>query len=337
MARPGTVLVTGGAGYIGSHVCKALAAAGCTPVTFDNLITGHAWAVKWGPLVEGSLADGELLEKVLRAHRVQSVIHLAAHAYVGESMQDPGKYFRNNAAGTISLLDAMVAAGASFLVVSSSCATYGLPDRLPIDEDHPQRPVNPYGESKLMVERALKWYEHAHGLRWTALRYFNAAGADPGGEIGEDHEPETHLVPLVIQAALGRRAHVDIYGTDYPTRDGTAVRDYIHVADLAAAHVAALEYLASGEPSAALNLGTGHGCTVREVIAEVERVAGCRVPVNECARRPGDPHTLVARSERAARCLGWKPTSSDLHTIVRTALHWHQAQSTARPLKSVAA
>jgi UDP-arabinose 4-epimerase len=323
----GSVLVAGGAGYIGSHVCKALAAAGCTPVSFDNLVSGHAWAVKWGPLVKGDIADTGLLAQVLRTYDIQAVVHLAAYAYVGESMRDPGKYFRNNVTGTISLLDAMVAAGTPRLVLSSTCATYGLPEHLPINEDHPQRPMNPYGESKLFVERALKWYHAAHGLRSAALRYFNAAGADPAGEIGEKHDPETHLIPLAIQAALGMGPQLDIYGSDYPTSDGTAVRDYIHVTDLADAHVAALDYLAAGNRSVALNLGTGRGHTVREVIREVERVAGRRIPTREAPRRPGDPCILVAASERAARLLGWRPRHSRLEDIVATAWRWHRDQS----------
>jgi UDP-arabinose 4-epimerase len=329
------ILVAGGAGYIGSHVCKALAAAGCVPVAYDNLIRGHAWAVKWGPLIEGNIADTALLKQVLRMHDIHVVMHLAAYAYVGESMKDPGKYFRNNVAGTISLLDAMVATGTRYLVLSSTCATYGLPEVLPIAEDHPQRPVNPYGESKLSVERALKWYEDAHGLRSVALRFFNAAGADPDGEIGEDHDPETHLVPLAIQAALGQRKELNVFGTDYPTPDGTAIRDYVHVADLAAAHVAALHYLTAENRGVALNLGTGHGYSVREVIREVERVAGRRVPTRNAPPRRGDPPVLVATSERAAQLLAWRAQHSDLATIVESAWRWHRGQSAA-PARKIA-
>jgi UDP-arabinose 4-epimerase len=317
------VMVTGGAGYIGSHACKALAAAGWTPVTFDNLSSGHRWAVKWGPLVQGHLADTALVRQTLRRYDIQTVLHFAANAYVGESMRDPGKYFRNNSAGTFSLLDAMVDAGVPRLVLSSTCATYGQPQYLPLCEDHPQLPVNPYGESKLFIERALKWYEHAHGLQSVVLRYFNAAGADADGEIGEDHQPETHLIPLVIQAALGRHPQLQVFGTDYPTRDGTAVRDYVHVTDLAAAHVAALDHLAAGRPSVSLNLGTGRGHTVREVIRAVEAVAGCCVPVHMAPRRPGDPAVLVAGSARTRQLLDWQPRHSDLHTIVATAWAWH--------------
>ena len=240
------VLVSGGAGYIGSHACKALAKAGYTPVTLDNFVYGHRWAVKWGPLVEGDLADDALVRRVFDEYDIDAVIHFAAYAYVGESMNEPGKYFRNNVVNTIKLLDAMLECGVGSIVFSSTCATYGLPVRVPIDEQHPQQPINPYGESKLFIERALHWYSVAHGIKAAALRYFNAAGADPDAEIGEDHDPETHLIPLVIQTALGQRSHVDIFGSDYPTPDGTAIRDYIHVTDLAKAHVQALEKLQSG-------------------------------------------------------------------------------------------
>jgi UDP-glucose-4-epimerase GalE len=317
------VLVTGGAGYIGSHACKALAAAGFLPVAFDNLVYGHPWAAKWGPLVVGDLADAEALARVFTGHRIEAVVHFAAYAYVGESMQDPGRYFRNNVANTLNLLEAAVAHGGGQLVFSSTCATYGLPDRVPIGEDAPQRPVNPYGESKLFVERALHWLGVAHGLHSVSLRYFNAAGADPEGELGEDHEPETHLIPLVIQSALGVREEVRVFGTDYPTPDGTAIRDYIHVTDLADAHVAALEYLRAGGASRALNLGTGRGHSVRDVIAAVERVSGRPVPAREAPRRPGDPPVLVADPTRAGAVLGWHPRLSDLETIVATAWAWH--------------
>jgi len=319
----GNVLVAGGAGYIGSHVCKALCAAGWTPIAYDNLSSGHAWAVKWGPLVEGDIADGERLIQVLRRSNVQAVIHLAAYAYVGESVRDPGKYFRNNVAGSLSLLDAAVAVRVERFVFSSTCATYGVPREVPIAEDHPQNPVNPYGESKLFVERALRWYEQAHRLRWVALRYFNAAGADPDGDLGEEHDPETHLVPLAIQAALGLRPRLPIFGTDYATPDGTAVRDYVHVSDLAAAHVAALDHLVRGAPSAACNLGTGRGHSVREVIAEVARVTGRGVPTRDAPRRPGDPPMLVASPRQAHDLLGWQARRSDLPTMVRTAYRWH--------------
>jgi UDP-glucose-4-epimerase GalE len=332
-------MVTGGAGYIGSHTCKALANAGFTPVTLDNLVYGHRHAVKWGPFIEGDLADRALLERVMREHSVQAVIHFAAYAYVGESMQQPGKYFANNVVNTLNLLDAMHNAGVQHIVFSSTCATYGLPERVPIDEQHPQKPVNPYGESKLFVERALKWYEVAHGLKWAALRYFNAAGADADGEIGEDHTPETHLIPLIIQAALGMRSHVEVFGTDYATPDGTAIRDYIHVTDLGDAHVKAVEYLFGGGSSVALNLGTGRGYSVREVISSVEHVSGRPVPTRNAPRRPGDPPELVANAAQAGQQLGWYPQHSSLENITRTAWVWHRAEremATARDFESTA-
>jgi UDP-glucose-4-epimerase GalE len=319
------VLVTGGAGYIGSHTCKALAAAGHVPVTFDNLATGHRAAVRWGPLVVGDIGDRALVERTLREQRIEAVVHFAASAYVGESMADPGKYFRNNVVHSLDLLEAMHACSVRHLVFSSTCATYGVPRTVPIPEDHPQQPVNPYGESKLFVERALHWHGVCHGLRWLALRYFNAAGADPDGELGEQHEPETHLIPLAIQAALGQRGPLQVMGTDYATPDGTAVRDYIHVSDLADAHLRALALLLDGGASGALNLGTGRGHSVREVVAAVERESGCAVPAVDAPRRAGDPPALVAAPGRAAAVLGWRPTHSSLETLVRTALRWHRA------------
>jgi UDP-arabinose 4-epimerase len=320
---PANVLVTGGAGYIGSHTCKALSAAGHRPVTYDSLVHGHRDAVRWGPIVEADLADGARLEQTLREHRICAVIHFAGFTYVGESMTAPGKYFRNNLSNTLVLLDAMAAAGIEHFVFSSTCATYGLPQRIPIAEDHPQNPINPYGESKLWVERALVWYGRAHKLKAVSLRYFNAAGADLDGEIGEEHDPETHLIPLVIAAALRKRERVDVYGTDYPTGDGTAVRDYIHVTDLAQAHVQALDYLRDGGTSTALNLGAGRGHSVREVIRAVERVAGGAVPVRDAARREGDPPVLIASAARARQVLNWAPRHSSLETIVETAWRWH--------------
>ena len=321
------VLVTGGAGYIGSHACKALAAAGYRPVVFDNLSRGHREAVRWGPLVEGELADGALLSAAIDRYRVAAVMHFAAYAYVGESVADPALYYRNNLNGTLSLLDAMRETGVDKIVFSSTCATYGIPAGVPISETAPQLPVNPYGETKLAIERALHWYGEAYGMRSVSLRYFNAAGADPEGEIGERHDPETHLVPLVLQAALGRRPHVEIYGTDYPTPDGTAIRDYIHVRDLATAHLRALEHLYAGRAGAALNLGTGTGRSVREVIAAAEAVSGRPVPWCPAPRRPGDPPALVADPSRAAELLGWRAELSDLETIMRTALAWHRGRA----------
>ena len=322
------VLVTGGAGYIGSHTAKLLAASGHSPIVFDDMSQGHDWAVKWGPLERGSLSDPDRLREVLERHPVDAVIHFAANALVGESMTNPTKYFRTNTVGTLNLLDAMRAAHVDRIVFSSTCATYGNPVRVPIDEGHPQAPVNPYGESKLMVEKMLRWYGECYGLRWMALRYFNAAGADPEGEIGEDHDPETHLIPLVIGAALGARPPVKIFGIDYDTADGTAVRDYVHVMDLADAHLRALQRLDHGTPSQAVNLGTGHGQSVREVLTTVEKVSGMKVPAVESPRRAGDPATLVADPARARTVLGWSCRYPVLDTIVEHAWKWHVSHRT---------
>jgi UDP-glucose-4-epimerase GalE len=320
------VLVTGGAGYIGSHTCKALADAGFEPVTIDNLVYGHRSAVKWGPLIEGDLADSNLLDKTLRKYRPLGVIHFAAYAYVGESMRDPGKYFRNNVCGSVNLLEAMARNGCNCVVFSSTCATYGVPEHIPIDEQSKQQPVNPYGESKLAVERTLWWYWQCHKIKYAALRYFNAAGADAAGEIGEAHDPETHLIPLTIEAALGLRDHVEVYGSDYETPDGTAIRDYIHVTDLADAHVRSLTCLLDKGQTMTLNLGTGRGHSVREVISAVELAAGNKVPVKAAPRRPGDPPVLVAESSLAQSTLGWKPKHSSLKEIVTSAWRWHSKQ-----------
>ncbi|HUJ50464.1 MAG TPA: UDP-glucose 4-epimerase GalE [Bryobacteraceae bacterium] len=317
------ILVTGGAGYIGSHAAKTLAQAGLQPVVLDNLQRGHREAVQWGPLIEADTADQSALERIFREHAIEAVMHFAAFAYVGESMRDPALYFRNNVANTLTLLEAMRNCGVRTMVFSSTCATYGNPQRVPISEDHPQHPVNPYGESKLMVERLLHWFGCIHGLRWTALRYFNAAGADPDGQLGERHDPETHLIPLAISAAMGRIEALDIYGTDYDTPDGTAIRDYLHVTDLGEAHVAALRYLGDGGESTAFNLGTGRGHSVREVVAMVERVSGRRVPVREVGRRAGDPPCLVADAGKSAERMKWHPAHSSLEEIVQTAWNWH--------------
>lgn len=325
------ILVTGGAGYIGSHTAKVLARAGHEPVIFDDMSQGHDWAVKWGPLERGTLADPARLASVFATHAIDAVVHFAANALVGESMTNPGKYFKNNTVGTLNLLDAMHKAGVGTIVFSSTCATYGDPVRVPIDEAHPQSPVNPYGESKLMVEKMLRWYGDVHGFRWMALRYFNAAGADPDGEIGEDHDPESHLIPLVIGAAQGVRPPVKIFGTDYPTPDGTAVRDYIHVMDLADAHLRALGRLAGGIPSQAINLGTGRGHSVKEVVETVARVGGRSVPAVESPRRAGDPPELVAAPARAREALGWTCQYADLETIVRHAWSWHEKQLKTKP------
>jgi UDP-arabinose 4-epimerase len=317
------VLVVGGAGYIGSHTALALAEAGHKPIVFDSLEVGHEWAVQWGPFVQGNLADSALLKRTLHEHQIDSVIHFAAYAYVGESVNNPRKYFQNNVVNTLTLLDAMIDTGVSEIIFSSSCATYGVPQRAPIDENHPQAPINPYGETKLIVERALKWYGEAYDLNWVALRYFNAAGDDPDGRIGEDHDPETHLIPLVIEATLGKRGPVQIFGTDYPTPDGTAVRDYIHVLDLADAHIRALDYLREGGSSRVFNLGNGKGYSVREVVESVQRVSGKQVPFEEAPRRAGDPPELVGDASSAIETLGWAPSYSELDQIVETAWRWH--------------
>lgn len=319
-----TVLVTGGAGYIGAHTCKALAGAGYLPVTYDSLIHGHEEAVKWGPLVRADIRDRNSLDRALAEHRPTAIMHFAAFAYVGESVANPGKYYSNNVMGSLTLLEAARDAGIQCFVFSSTCATYGTPETLPIVETTPQSPINPYGASKLMVERILADFDTAHGIRSISLRYFNAAGGDPAGDIGEDHEPETHLIPLVLDAASGRRPDVTIFGTDYPTRDGTCLRDYIHVSDLADAHVLALNRLLCGAASDVFNLGNGQGFSVREVVDSVERITGLKVPVTLGARRPGDPAALVSDATKARSELGWSPTLDDLDEIVRTAWAWHQ-------------
>src|SRR3954451_18378192 len=294
------ILVTGGAGYVGSHACKALAAAGYQPIVYDNLSRGHEGAVRWGPLVRGDLHDTALLAGTLQLHSVAAVMHFAAFANVGDAVTDPEAYYRNNVGGTLALLSAMRRVRVSALVFSSTFAVYGVPEHVPIDESTPLMPVNPYGETKFAIEKALHWYGNAYGLRSVSLRYFNASGASPDGDAGEAHNPETHLIPLVIRAALDGTHPIDVYGTDYPTADGTAVRDYIHVSDLADAHVRFLSYLTEGGASTAVNLGTGSGHSVREIIAAVERVTGRRVAWRQAARRPGDPPVLVANPALAA-------------------------------------
>ena len=321
-----SVLVTGGAGYIGSHAAKVLARSGFRPVVLDNLTRGHAESVKWGPLVEGDIADGSLVRTVVRQYSIRAAMHFAALAYVDESVRSPRNYFQNNVQGSLNLFDALVDSGVRNIVFSSTCATYGIPESVPISESNVQRPVNPYGESKLFVERVLDWYGKAYGLNWSALRYFNAAGADEDGEIGEDHDPETHIIPRAILAALGSVPELQVFGTDYPTPDGTAVRDYIHVTDLAEAHVLALKHLLNGGESQAINLGTGTGHSVMEVIRAVEELSGLRVPRRIADRRPGDPPMLVASNARASEILGWSPKHSDLETIVRTAWAWQKSR-----------
>jgi UDP-glucose 4-epimerase len=321
------VLVTGGAGYIGSHAVLALQNAGYEVVVFDNLVYGHrdiAENVLKVELIEGDTNDRELLDRVFASRPFSAVMHFAAYAYVGESVTQPDKYYRNNVTGTLTLLEAMVAAGIKSFVFSSTCATYGVPKTVPIPEDHPQDPINPYGMTKLMVERMLADFDRAYDFRSVSFRYFNAAGADPQGRLGEDHQPETHLIPLVLMAALGKRDSISIYGTDYPTPDGTCIRDYIHVTDLAEAHVLGLDYLLKGGNSQQFNLGNGNGFSVREVIEMAQKVTGRSINAIECDRRPGDPPALVGSAEKARSILGWNPQYADLEKILSHAWQWHQ-------------
>lgn len=318
------LLITGGAGYIGSHLCKLLAARGDTVTVLDNLSTGHRWAVRWGELIEADLRDLPSLEAALRGRGFDAVVHFGAMSLVGESMSDPGKYYVGNVGGTVNLLVAMQRCGVPCIVFSSSAAVYGSPDTTPIPEDHPRRPINPYGRTKAMIEDILADFEAAHGLRSVALRYFNAAGASRDRDLGEVHEPETHLIPNVLRAAAAGRP-VSVFGDGYPTPDGTCVRDYIHVEDLADAHVAALEHLRRGGASERFNLGTGQGYSVREVIDAAGQVIGRPVAVTVAPPRAGDPPVLVAEAARARAALGWTPTRSDLPTILGTAWAWEQA------------
>lgn len=318
------ILVTGGAGYIGSHTCKALAQAGFLPVVYDNLSTGHAYAVKWGPFIQGDLNDRTKLNEAFTNYQPRAVIHFAADAIVVESMKNPGKYYRNNTDSSIALLEAMRDHRVDHLVFSSTCATYGNPRSTPIAEDHPQIPINPYGRSKLMIEQIISDFEMAHGLKAVILRYFNAAGADLSSEIGENHTPETHLIPTVLQTALGLKKEIVVYGTDFATKDGSAVRDYIHVQDLSEAHVAALLWLFENRKTAAFNLGTGKGYSVLEIIDAVQKFCGKTLPVRFENRRPGEPGILAASNALAAQLLGWNPRVSDLNTIIGSAWKWHQ-------------
>ena len=318
-----SVLITGGAGYIGSHVCKYISAKGYHPIAVDNLICGHKNAVRWGSFFEGSIADSDFLNQIFKEFDVHAVMHFAAFCYVGESVSRPDKYYNNNVANTLKLLDAMVKHGVNKLVFSSSCATYGEPLELPITEEHPQRPINPYGKAKLMVEDILSDYHHSFGLNYVSLRYFNAAGADPEGELGEDHRPETHLIPLLLHSVQNPGTTFLVNGDDYPTHDGTCVRDYIHVQDLAQAHFLALEHLLRGAKSNFFNLGNGRGYSIREVIKTVEAVTGKTIPYQIAKRRPGDPAVLLSSSEKAKRELGWRPQITDLGEIITTAWRWH--------------
>ena len=330
-----TILVTGGAGYIGSHAVLALQAAGYEVVVLDNLVYGHRDIVAdvlKVELIVGDTNDRTLLDQIFASRPIAAVMHFAAYAYVGESVQQPDKYYRNNVMGTLTLLEAMVAAGVTSFVFSSTCATYGIPSQVPISEDHPQHPINPYGATKLMVERILEDFDRAYSLRSVCFRYFNAAGADPQGRLGEDHQPETHLIPLVLLTALGQRPSVSIFGTDYPTPDGTCIRDYIHVTDLAQAHVLGIDYLLKGGSSDRFNLGNGNGFSVQQVIDAAQTITGQPIPAVTCDRRPGDPPTLVGSAEKAQRILGWRPQYADLYQIIEHAWQWHQkrhASSTA--------
>jgi len=314
--------VTGGAGYIGSHAAKVLRAAGYRVVVFDNLVAGHRGAVKFGDFVQGDITDVGSLRAALRRYEIFAVMHFAAFLDVGESVREPVRYYRNNVVGALSVLEAMVAESVRHFVFSSTCATYGEPIETPIAETHPQKPINSYGETKLAVERALPHFERAYGTRWVALRYFNAAGADPDGEIGEDHSPEIHLIPRAIEAATGGPG-LTVFGNDYPTPDGTCLRDYIHVTDLADAHVRALEAIVETGKSGAYNLGTGHPHSVKEVIDSVQRVTGRNVPWTLGPRRPGDPAVLYAAPHKAQSELHWTPRHAELDVIVRTAWQWH--------------
>ena len=318
------ILVVGGAGYIGSHMCKYLSQNGFTPIVLDNLVYGHRRAVKWGPLIEGSMENKPILDMIFTDYEITAVMHFAAFAYVGESVTNPGKYYDNNVAATISLLETMRKHNVSKFIFSSTCATYGEPVEIPIRETHPQAPINPYGRSKLMVEQILDDYQNAYGLTSISLRYFNAAGADPDGEIGEDHNPETHLIPIILQTALGKRDKITVFGDDYSTEDGTCIRDYIHVTDLSQAHLLALEKLMNDYPGGKYNLGNGDGHSVRQVIDAAQEVTGSNIPSKVVERRPGDPAVLIGSSEKAVQELGWKPRFADLKNILGTAWHWHK-------------
>ena len=318
------MLVTGGAGYIGSHAAKALSRAGYRAVTYDNLTGGHRDAVRYGPLVEGDIADVAAVRDAIRRYNIFAVMHFAAFLDVGESVREPARYYRNNVIGALGVLEAMAAESVGYFVLSSTCATYGEPLETPISETHPQQPINSYGETKVAIERALPHFERAHGLRSVVLRYFNAAGADPEGELGEDHAPEIHLIPRAFEAATGGRC-LQLFGDDYPTPDGTCLRDYIHVTDLADAHVRSLEAVVKTGKSSVYNLGTGQPHSVREVIDAVERVLGRRVAWKAGPRRPGDPAALYAAPGKAKTELGWSPRFPDLESIVRTAWGWRES------------
>ncbi len=318
------ILVTGGAGYIGSHCCKELSKKGFHPITIDNLIYGHKNFVRWGEFFQGDVGDPTHLKECLSQYKIDAVMHFAAYAYVGESVEDPLKYYENNLRNTIQLLHAVLENDIKYFVFSSTCSTYGNPQKTPIDEDHPLNPINPYGKTKRMIEEILRDYQIAYGLKYISLRYFNAAGADPDAEVGEDHDPETHLIPLVLDAAAGKRKAIKVFGTDYGTPDGTCIRDYIHVTDLAQAHILALQQLTDGADSSVYNLGNGQGFSVLEVIERARKITGKNIAVENSDRRPGDPPVLIASNEKAARELGWKPQYADIDDIIGTAWKWHQ-------------
>ena len=318
------VLVAGGAGYIGSHTCKALLAAGFRPVTLDNLSTGYRPAVKWGPLIEADIRDKAVVARTVAEHKIVAAIHFAAYSLVGESVKDPAKYYDNNVGAAVAFSGALIGAGVQAFVFSSTAAAYGIPTVSPIPETHATVPINPYGASKLAFEGALRWLGEAHPFRWTALRYFNAAGADLDGEVGESHEPETHLIPNLCKAVVGTGPALTVFGQDYPTPDGTPIRDYIHVADLAEAHVLAIRRLIGGGASGVFNVGTGEGATVMQIIAAAEAALGKKVPYSVGPRRPGDPPSLVADASRLKAAVGWSPKHSDLDTIIRTAARWQR-------------
>ncbi|MFM9279175.1 UDP-glucose 4-epimerase GalE [Paenibacillus jiagnxiensis] len=319
------ILVTGGAGYIGSHTVAALLDRGEDVVVVDNLQTGHRGALLGGKLYEGDLRDKELLAKVFKENEIDAVIHFAANSLVGESMQNPGKYYDNNVFGTLCLLEAMKEAGVSKIVFSSTAATYGEPEKVPIEEGDRTEPTNVYGETKLMMERMMAWFDKVLGIKYVSLRYFNAAGAHESGKIGEDHRPESHLIPLVLQGALKQRPHISVFGEDYETPDGTCIRDYIHVSDLADAHLRAVDYLRKGNNSDIFNLGNGQGFSVKQVIETAKQVTGLDIPVVMEARRAGDPAVLVASSDKARSVLGWTPSRTKLEDIIRGAWNWHQS------------
>ena len=320
-----SVLVTGGAGYIGSHCVAKLIDRGVDVVVVDDLSKGHKASLKGGRLYVGSVADKEFLRNVFEQESIEAVIHFAAYSLVGESMTIPEQYFRNNVTAGLSLIETMIEFKVPYLVFSSTAATFGEPERVPIEENDRQVPTNPYGESKLIVEHMLKWCDQAHGLKYCALRYFNVAGARPDGSIGEDHRPESHLIPLILQVAQGKRDKLSLFGTDYPTKDGTCIRDYIHVDDLIDAHILALDYLRAGNSSTAFNLGNGQGFSNREIIEAARRVTGHPIPVSEEARRPGDPAVLIASSRKAMEVLGWKPNYTSVEDIIATAWNWHSS------------